>query len=124
MKKYMVVALLSLATLASAESTQACLAVYPIEGNRLQGMATGAYVGLALAHGQRFTYLESTGIPMADVKVNYKKKDLEKLESRGVKIVVTTKEAFSVRNQHSDQGNANSSSGQSNTTITASAGCQ
>lgn len=56
--------------------------------------------------------------------MNYKKKDLEKLEERGVKVVVTTKEAFSVRNQHSDQGNDNSNSGQSNTTVTASAGCQ
>jgi hypothetical protein len=125
MKKNIAVAVLMLgATLASAESNQSCLAVYPIGGNRLKGIAEGGYVGLALAHGERFAYLESTNLPVGDVRVNYKKKDLEKLESRGVRIVVTTKEALSVRNQHSDQGNANSSSGQSNATVTASAGCQ
>jgi hypothetical protein len=137
MKKYIIIAVVSLlTTLMSAQTTptpvnpapvvsgQPCLAVYPMGGNRLTGFAAGGYVGLALAHGQRFAYLESVGVSVSEVKVNYKKKDLEKLEKNGVRIVVTTKEAFTVRNQHIDQNTGDASSGQSTITKTASAGCQ
>jgi hypothetical protein len=37
-----------------------------------------------------FYYLESSDLPLKDIKSYYKRKDLEKLENRGVKIVVTT----------------------------------
>jgi hypothetical protein len=124
MKRYFVVAmLLALAVLAGAQTIQPCLAVYPSTGDRLQGLAEGGVVGLTLAHGQRFFYLESTGLPLADVKVQYKKKELEKLEKKGVKIVVTTKEAVSAKEKHSEQTSGDSSSGQSSTTVQTSAGC-
>ncbi len=125
MKRYFVVAMLfALAMLAGAQTVQPCLAVYPVSGNRQQAWEQGAYVGLALAHGQRFFYLESTALPISDVKVQYKKKELEKLEKKGVKIVVTTKEAISAKEKHSDQATSDSSTGQSSTTVQALAGCK
>lgn len=42
-----------------------------------------------MAHGERFPYLESQNLPMHDVKDQYKRKDLEKLEAKGVKIIIT-----------------------------------
>ena len=62
-----------------------CLAVYPGGdpciahwGVHAGGLTPGCY-----------TYLESDGLPLKEIKTYYFKKDMEKLEARGVKIVVT-----------------------------------
>lgn len=44
---------------------------------------------LGIPSPERFPYLESQNLPMRDVKDQYKRKELEKLESKGVKIIVT-----------------------------------
>ena len=95
MKKYIAVAVLMLgATLASAKDKQdytgtgACLAV-------TSAFATPEdpfFCGLNMTGC--FTYLGSANLPMKEIKNIYQKKGLEKLEGRGVKIVVTTKEAW------------------------------
>ena len=43
---------------------------------------------MATAHGDRFYYVEASGISVKDTKARYSKKDLEKLESCGIKIIV------------------------------------
>ncbi len=65
------------------------LTVRPVNGNHLKGFATAGVYGLAMTHGQRFGYLSSDGLSIKDIKTLYSKKDLEKLEARGIKITVT-----------------------------------
>ena len=70
-----------------------------------------------------FYYLESRDLSIKDIKGYYKKKELEKLESRGVKIIVTNKESISVR---ANETQASSKAGQetnSSATAQSSAGC-
>jgi hypothetical protein len=70
-----------------------------------------------------FYYVESSDLSVEDIQTHYNKKDLEKLEGRGVKIVVTTKEAVSVR-EHTKQTNTESGSeANSSSTTQSSAGC-
>ncbi len=97
-----------------AKPTQPCLAVSP---NDAQG-----YSGSGPLRTY-FYYLESRDLPMKDIQARYKKKDLEKLESKGVKIVVTTKEAVSVREQNKQTNTATGSEANSSATAQASAGC-
>lgn len=66
-----------------------CLIVQSMQGNRLSGFAIAGPIGLAMTHGERFPYLESQNLPVHDVKDQYKRKDLEKLEARGVKVIIT-----------------------------------
>jgi hypothetical protein len=63
----------------------ACLAVYP-GGNACVGN-WGIHAGRETPNC--FSYLESANFPMKEIKTYYLKKDLEKLEGRGVKVVVT-----------------------------------
>jgi hypothetical protein len=70
-----------------------------------------------------FYYLESRDLSVKDIQGHYKKKDLEKLESRGVKIIVTTKEAISVRQNETQTGNKSGRETNSSTTAQTSAGC-
>ena len=91
-------------TTAAFPQEKKCLAVYPISGNRLQGLAAGAYVGLALSHGERYGYIESTGMGIHDTKPQYKKKELEKLESNGIKIIVTTEPVVNVNGKEHRAG--------------------
>jgi hypothetical protein len=70
-----------------------------------------------------FYYIESRDLSIKDIKGYYKKKDLEKLEDRGVKIIVTNKESVSVR---ANETQASTKSGQetnSSATAQSSAGC-
>jgi hypothetical protein len=70
-----------------------------------------------------FYYLESSDLPIKDIKGYYKKKDLEKLESAGVRIIVTNKERVSVR---ANETQASTKSGQetnSSAIAQSSAGC-
>jgi hypothetical protein len=83
-----VLTILALTAILTAED-KPCLIVQSTQGNRLVGLAAAGVVGLALAHGERFPYLESRNLPIHDVKDQYKRKDLEKLESKGVKVIVT-----------------------------------
>jgi hypothetical protein len=53
------------------------------------GLAAGGVIGLGLSHSERFPYLESQNLPVHEVKDQYKRKDLEKLESKGVNILIT-----------------------------------
>jgi|SRR5579863_9637058 hypothetical protein len=70
-----------------------------------------------------FYYLESRGLPLKEIKAYYKRKDLEKLENRGVKVVVTTTKGLSVRvngtQAHTESGDETNSSA----TAPFSAGC-
>lgn len=97
-----------------AKQTQPCLAVSP---NDAQGYSGSGPLRTF------FYYLESRDLSMKDIKVRYKKKDLEKLESMGVKIVVTTKEAVSVREQNKQTNTATGSEANSSATAQSSAGC-
>ena len=83
-----IVIVLALTTVLAAKD-RPCLIVQSTSGNRLTGLAAGGVVGLAFAHGERFPYLESQNLAVHDVKDQYKRKDLEKLEKKGVKIIVT-----------------------------------
>ena len=57
MKQTISLLILALSCTAFAHAAdQRCLAVYPISGNRLQGLA-GAYVGLAISHGERYGFV-------------------------------------------------------------------
>ena len=40
-------------------------------------------------HAERFIYLDSMNLSMSQVKAQYKRKELEKLEKAGVKVIVT-----------------------------------
>ena len=73
-------------TAMSMAQDEPCLIVQAVQGNRLNGLASAGVFGLALAHGERFPYLESQSLPVRDIKDQYKRKELEKLESKGVKI--------------------------------------
>jgi len=84
----MVLTTLAFATVLAAED-KPCLIVQSVQGNRLNGLAAAGVVGVAFAHGERFPYLESRNLPVHDVKDQYKRKELEKLESKGVKVIVT-----------------------------------
>jgi tetraacyldisaccharide-1-P 4'-kinase len=70
-----------------------------------------------------FYYLESKDLPVKDIQGHYKKKDLEKLESRGVKIVVTTKDAVSVRQNESQTDTKTGSETNSSIRAQTSASC-
>jgi hypothetical protein len=70
-----------------------------------------------------FYYLESSDLSVKDIKGYYKRKDLEKLESRGVKIVVTTKEAVSVRQNGTQTNTRSGSETNSSARAQTSAGC-
>jgi hypothetical protein len=70
-----------------------------------------------------FYYLESRDLSIKDIQGHYKKKDLEKLESRGVKIVVTTKEAVSVKHNETQTDTKSGSETNSSTRAQISAGC-
>jgi|HubBroStandDraft_4_1064222.scaffolds.fasta_scaffold10948_3 hypothetical protein len=63
----------------------ACLAVYP--GGDPCVANWGIHAGRVTPGC--FSYLESANFPLKEVKTYYLKKDLEKLEARGVKVVVT-----------------------------------
>jgi len=83
---------------ATAHATDRTLTVYPIAGNTAESVARGGLiVGLAMAHGMRFEYVGSSGLSVTDVKPQYKKKDLEKLEKDGVRVTVTSAPEVRVR---------------------------
>jgi len=63
----------------------ACLAVYP--GGDPCVANWGIHAGRVTPGC--FSYLESANFPLKEVKTYYLKKDLEKLEERGAKVVVT-----------------------------------
>jgi hypothetical protein len=63
----------------------ACLAVYP--GGDPCVANWGIHAGRVTPGC--FSYLESVNLPMKEIKTYYLKKDLEKLEERGAKVVVT-----------------------------------
>ena len=69
----------------SALAADQCLIVYPMTTN-LAGQPGS--VAAFLSRQSRFYYAGSKGLPMSDVKHKYSKKDLEKLEKAGVKIVL------------------------------------
>jgi len=89
----------------SQASTQKCLAVYPVVGNKKGAILfTGATLGfgaiaLAGAHGEYFVYVGSAGLSIADTKPKYHRKELVKLESAGVHIIVSPNK---VANQSAD----------------------
>jgi len=89
----------------------------------LGAMTLGA--GLLIAHGARFYYLESVDLPISDTKVHYSKGELEKLEKKGVKIVVTTKEAYNVKGKAPVAAPTDDSktAGATDITASSSAGC-
>jgi hypothetical protein len=74
----------------------ACLAVTP------GGTACYSWFTKSTS-GDCYSYLESANLPMRAVKGWYGKKDLETLEDRGVKIVMTTKESYRVKGKDSVQ---------------------
>ena len=69
----------------SAIPPNACLAVYP--GGDPCVANWGIHAGRVTPGC--FTNLESANFPLKEVKTYYLKKDLEKLEGRGAKVVVT-----------------------------------
>ena len=69
----------------SALAADQCLIVYPMTTN-LAGQPGS--VAAFLSRQSRFYYAASKGLPMSDVKHKYSKKDLQKLEKAGVKIVL------------------------------------
>jgi hypothetical protein len=70
-----------------------------------------------------FYYLESSGLPLKDVKAYYKRKELEKLEQSGVRIVVTTTPSVSVRGNETQANTKSGSETNSSATSQTSAGC-
>src|ERR1035437_4315505 len=96
MRKVIIIALLMLGT-ALANATDktpipagACLAVEP--GGQPCIANWGIHAG-ALTPGC-FTYLESDKLPLDLVKTYYLEKSLKDLQSRGLKVVVTSKESI------------------------------
>lgn len=85
MSKILWVLILSAA--AAAQSTPT-LTVRPEAGTYGKNFQRGGVLGLATAHGDRFYYVEASGLPVRDTKARYSKKDLEKLEAKGIKITV------------------------------------
>jgi hypothetical protein len=83
--------LLLLVTAASAKEKDksplpdACLAVYP--GGEPCIASAGIHAGKTTPGC--FSYLESENLPLKEINTYYFKKDLQALEDRGVKIVVT-----------------------------------
>jgi hypothetical protein len=75
----------------------ACLAVYP-------ALPYSGCVGPIWK--DHFKYLESAKLSMGQIKVCYNKKELEKLEAKGVKIVVTTEEAVRSRSKAAASGDS------------------
>lgn len=67
----------------------ACVAVFP--GGDPCAANWGIHAGQVTP--KCFTYLESANFPMKEIKTYYLKKGLEKLEGRGVKVVVTNNTA-------------------------------
>lgn len=124
MKRFAIALLfLALALPVFAQNNQPCLAVYPVRGNQHEAAYIGAATmgaGLLLMHGERFDYLESTNLSVASVKTTYKKKELVSLEKQGVKIVVTTKEAFKAHKTRNTDGTTSSTDVSAN----LSAGCE
>lgn len=82
--KALVVGALLLVSVSTFAADQ-CLIVYPMTTN-LAGQPGS--VAALLSRQSRFYYAGSEGLPMSDVKHKYSKKDLQKLEKAGVKIVV------------------------------------
>jgi hypothetical protein len=70
-----------------------------------------------------FYYLESSGLPLKDIKAYYKRKELEKLENAGVKIVVTTTQSVSVRGTETQANTKSGNEANSSATTQSSAGC-
>lgn len=99
---------------AEAKITHPCLAVSPNspEGQSGQGRFRTF-----------FYYLESSGLPLKDIKSYYKRKDLEKLENSGVKVVVTTTVSVSVRGNETQANSKSGSETNSSATSQTSAGC-
>lgn len=64
-----------------------CLAVYP------GGQACYSLLGYNMVVKGCFSYLESDKLSMKEIKTYYRKKDLEKMEKQGVRIVVVTPDA-------------------------------
>lgn len=126
MKQTISLLILALSCTAFAHAAdQRCLAVYPISGNRLQGLAAGAYVGLAISHGERYGFIEATGLSVRDTKPHYKKKELEALEASGVKIIITTEPAVHVNGDVHRQGaDRNNRDEAVSATAEQSAGCK
>jgi len=79
-----IVAVLVLAAGSFAQDVKPSLTVRP---EAQPGPGRGGLVGRALSH-QRFYHTESSGLSIKDTKTWYTKKDLEKLEAKGVKITV------------------------------------
>jgi hypothetical protein len=95
----------SLAQDQPVKQPQPCLAVAPHSGPR------------AFAD-----YIESKNLPMKDITKTYSKKALEKLEAQGVKVIVTTVEAASVRNKSKTENGGSTT--ETNAETHSSAGCQ
>jgi hypothetical protein len=70
-----------------------------------------------------FYYLESRGLPLKDVKAYYKRKELEKLENRGVKIVVTTTKSVSIVGNETQASTKSGNETNASATAQSSAGC-
>ncbi len=83
-----VVLLLALSTFAWSQDVKPSLTVRPEASTHAKGFARGGVIGLAASHGERFYYVEGTGLSMKDTQARYSKKDLEKLEAKGIKITV------------------------------------
>ena len=91
MKRFAIALLLSLSAVSFAKDKDttplpnACLAVYP--GGQACLISFGPRRG-TLTSGC-FSYFESTNMPLKSISTYYLQKDLEKLEARGARIVVT-----------------------------------
>jgi hypothetical protein len=97
-----------------AKQTHPCLAVSTTSPEGLSGQ--GPFRTF-------FYYLESKDLSVKDIQGHYKKKDLEKLESQGVKIIVTTKEAVSVKQNETQTDTESGSETSSSARAQTSAGC-
>lgn len=79
--------LLTLSTLSWSQAAPT-LTVRPQAGTYAKNFNNHGVLGLATAHGDRFYFVEASGLSVKDTKARYSKKDLEKLEARGIKILV------------------------------------
>jgi hypothetical protein len=70
-----------------------------------------------------FYYLESRDLPLKEIKAYYKRKDLEKLENKGVKIVVTTTQRVSIPENATQANTKSNNETNSSATSQPSAGC-
>jgi hypothetical protein len=121
MKKVLIAALL-LSGVAPAQ--EPCLAVYPVRGTGTSVAAAGVFAPF-LYRADHYNYLESVALPLKQTKVSYSKRELEKLEKSGVKVVVTTKESVKVNAQEQRAGaNRDNRDTSVSATAKASAGCQ